>query len=293
MSHARNPAKQSGGSGRETPTARSKPAPAPASSNFEHIVFQLASGAQGEGRQESDANTAAAGAVAQSAPYGIIIEDGLPAGDGQVNRTEFMDRLAPMIESAAEEILAPAGRVARDCPYLSFWLTYYRGQSAIHIERAIAHYVRPARRDRAGIEEAILNQVRQAVQAWVDRREVHVPDPVDWRIADDKISSPAGPPGPAAQKMGEDGAGAPGQPGSAAAIRSRLSKGRPLEPSVRSRMERGFGVDFDQVRLHDDAHAAYVARDYRARAFTVGQDIGFNAGQYQPGTARRRSAACT
>jgi hypothetical protein len=37
------------------------------------------------------------------------------------------------------------------------------------------------------------------------------------------------------------------------------------------------------VRVHDDAHAATLCNGIRARAFTHGQDVFFNRGEYRPG----------
>ncbi len=266
------------------PKKAAKPAPAPiVSSPVEHVAFQLTAAPAPATAEEQDANSAAADAVAAASPYGVIIEDGLPVGEGQVNRTPFMDKLAPAIESKADELLKPSGRVAKDCPYLGFWVSYYREQSAAHIERAIAKYVKPEQTDLTGIETAILAHVGDAVAAWVDHGAVKVPGEIDWRTKDDRVADAPGE-GAVVQRMGADGQGAPAAPGSAAAIRRQLTQGRPLDSGVRSRMERGFGTSFRDVRLHIDGHAARLADDYSARAFTVGQDVAFGRGQYQPGT---------
>jgi hypothetical protein len=50
-------------------------------------------------------------------------------------------------------------------------------------------------------------------------------------------------------------------------------------------MEGRFGHDFSQVRVHTDASADTSARAVRARAYTVGSDIVFRTGEYQPGTS--------
>jgi Domain of unknown function (DUF4157) len=50
-------------------------------------------------------------------------------------------------------------------------------------------------------------------------------------------------------------------------------------------MERRFGHDFSQVRVHTDAQSAASARAVGALAYTVGQQVVFGAGQYGPGTA--------
>ncbi len=60
--------------------------------------------------------------------------------------------------------------------------------------------------------------------------------------------------------------------------------GRPLDPATRAYMEPRFGHDFSQVRVHTDARAAQSAQSIRALAYTVGNSIVFNAGQYAPGT---------
>jgi Domain of unknown function (DUF4157) len=64
----------------------------------------------------------------------------------------------------------------------------------------------------------------------------------------------------------------------------RTSGGRGLEPTVRAFMEHGFGTDFGAVRVHTDSQAAQSAEQLSAAAYTVGQDVFFNRGQYQPQT---------
>lgn len=64
--------------------------------------------------------------------------------------------------------------------------------------------------------------------------------------------------------------------------------GQPLDPATRAFMEERFGYDFGQVRIHADAEAASSARDVRARAYTVGREIVFSAGEYQPSSVEGR-----
>ncbi len=66
------------------------------------------------------------------------------------------------------------------------------------------------------------------------------------------------------------------------------SPGRPLESGARAFMETRFGHDFQDVRVHDDARAAESARAVSARAYTVGQNVVFGAGQYAPESAEGR-----
>ncbi|SFL96896.1 Outer membrane protein OmpA [Nitrosomonas nitrosa] len=66
------------------------------------------------------------------------------------------------------------------------------------------------------------------------------------------------------------------------------SSGRPLEPALRQDMEQRFGYDFSQVQVHSDVAASQSAREVNAKAYTVGHDIVFGAGQFSPGTQEGR-----
>jgi hypothetical protein len=66
------------------------------------------------------------------------------------------------------------------------------------------------------------------------------------------------------------------------------SPGRPLDAAIRTDMESRFGHDFGRVRVHTDARAAASAGAVDALAYTVGRDVVFGPGQYQPGTAAGR-----
>jgi hypothetical protein len=60
------------------------------------------------------------------------------------------------------------------------------------------------------------------------------------------------------------------------------SGGRPLDDSVRQTFEPRFGYDLSRVRVFADSQAATAADALDAKAFTVGSDIVFGAGQYAP-----------
>ena len=60
--------------------------------------------------------------------------------------------------------------------------------------------------------------------------------------------------------------------------------GQPLDRGTRAFMEPRFGHDFSGVRVHTDTKAAQSARAVNALAYTVGKDVVFGMGQYQPGT---------
>jgi hypothetical protein len=55
---------------------------------------------------------------------------------------------------------------------------------------------------------------------------------------------------------------------------------------LRSFFEPRFGQDFGSVRIHTGPEAAEAAQGVRARAFTIGRDVVFGGGEYQPTSAR-------
>ena len=60
------------------------------------------------------------------------------------------------------------------------------------------------------------------------------------------------------------------------------SPGRPLDPGTREFFEARLGHDFSHVRVHDDNRAAESARSVGALAYTVGEDVVFARGRYDP-----------
>jgi len=68
-------------------------------------------------------------------------------------------------------------------------------------------------------------------------------------------------------------------------VRERKGPGGPLPEDTRVQMEGFFGADLGSVRVHDDGEAAALNRELNAQAFTVGHDVFFAEGKYDPGTA--------
>jgi hypothetical protein len=64
--------------------------------------------------------------------------------------------------------------------------------------------------------------------------------------------------------------------------------GQPLDHDVRTEMEGRLGHDFSDVRVHTDGAAAASAKSVQARAYTVGNEIVFDNGHYQPGSESGR-----
>jgi hypothetical protein len=60
------------------------------------------------------------------------------------------------------------------------------------------------------------------------------------------------------------------------------SPGQPLDRETRAFMEPRFGRSFADVRVHDGPHADRAAGSVQARAFTLGRDVVFAAGEHDP-----------
>jgi hypothetical protein len=58
--------------------------------------------------------------------------------------------------------------------------------------------------------------------------------------------------------------------------------GAPLDRETRGFMESRIGADFSEVRLHTDSKASDSARSVQAHAYTVGSDVVFQSGKYEP-----------
>jgi hypothetical protein len=65
---------------------------------------------------------------------------------------------------------------------------------------------------------------------------------------------------------------------------SSLGSGQPLDPAAKVFFEPRFGADFRDVRVHTGYGADYLNDAIDARAFTLGRDIVFREGEFNPAT---------
>lgn len=63
------------------------------------------------------------------------------------------------------------------------------------------------------------------------------------------------------------------------------STGSNMDGSTKAFMESRFGFEFSNIKIHNDEEAAQMNRQLNAKAFTAGNDIYFDQGQYNPATA--------
>jgi hypothetical protein len=85
------------------------------------------------------------------------------------------------------------------------------------------------------------------------------------------------------QRKARDGNGVADDAESAVAHASSDS-GSALPTTLQRKFEDSLGTDLSSVRIHDGASSADAAHSVGARAYTVGNDIHFAAGEYDPGS---------
>jgi hypothetical protein len=100
-------------------------------------------------------------------------------------------------------------------------------------------------------------------------------------------------------RVRKGGSGAPASRSETAPARSRWPSpprleemvprgGQPLSPALRAHFEPRVGVDLGGVRTHSGPEASELAQSVWARAYTVGRDVVFGAGAFQPDTREGR-----
>ena len=67
-------------------------------------------------------------------------------------------------------------------------------------------------------------------------------------------------------------------------IQNKIGQGQPLQKDILKEMNKKFQVDFSAVIIHADEESNQLCVDLHAQAFTVGKDIFFKAGKYNPAT---------
>ncbi len=71
-------------------------------------------------------------------------------------------------------------------------------------------------------------------------------------------------------------------------ISSTRGAGNGMDDHTQSFMENSFGADFSGIRIHTGDYAVQLSRELNAQAFTLGNDIYFNSGKYDPSSGGGR-----
>lgn len=281
--------------------------PVPPQQPSSSLLVQRATASQGG--SSSSAQSAEEAADASKPPtLSLIVEDDVDQlSPGQMRKSEFLDELRSSVCAAADAELARVGRDTESCPYITRAFDKYRTQSSSRLERSLRRYASEAAgaTSARGYIEAVSTRVARAVGVWAETGELtDVPDELAAELsggisiggvkglasmAEKAVGGLIGKAGKALSGLGrmlfkERAGGVRTERAEPAVIKSQLSEGETLDAGVRSRMERAFNHDFSRVRVYRDARAAELSASMNARAFTVGSDVGFGAGEYRPGT---------
>ncbi|MGA9770394.1 MAG: DUF4157 domain-containing protein [Blastocatellia bacterium] len=231
-----------------------------------------------EGQTTPDATVAPARA--------LIVEDAAETFEpGQMKKSDFLSQLRAAVCKTTAEALADTPWSEAGCPYIDQWFSYYSKQSAEHVEQAIRRYAPAAGRatEASGYITAVTGRVRDGVSKWTATGEMPegLPAVMPGAGVLGAVAGAVSAIGKIFFKGREGGARKDSDP---RAIQSQLGAGQPLDGGVRTQMESAFGESLSDVEIYTDGNAAGVSSDLRARAFTVGNQIAFGAGEYRPGT---------
>jgi hypothetical protein len=240
-------------------------------------------------------------------PATVVAEDDAPSlGPGQMRKTEFLSLLQSTTCITADAVLASVGRTTKGCPYIKKWLARFKEKDAQQLTRAMHKYAPETMRARSAHEAvALVNQrVERAALSWAKTGKMSdLPEGVQEDMTgggDGFLGAVAGfahsgfgsallgflgggkQESAELQRKSRDGAAAGEH--DAARVKGQLGSGQSLDGRVQSRMSAAFGYDFSGVRVHTDAKAVELSGQLNARAFTIGRDVAFGGGEYQPGT---------
>jgi uncharacterized protein DUF4157 len=196
----------------------------------------------------------------------------------EAKKPAFLAALREAVCVTADEGMAGTGSTSQGCPWIGFWFTQYESRSAAHVERAIRKFA-PETGDATSEREVIpivAARVRRSVDQWANSGDITgLPESIPLEL-------------PGMGMLGGlffqgRGSAARSRP-NPVEVRARMGAGKPIAGSARARMESAFGASFVNVRVHDGPSAASLAERFQARAFTVGENVGFAGGEYNPGT---------
>lgn len=289
-----------------------------------YLLQRKPANGSGEGALEQQADRVETAVEKEpAAGKALLVEDDVQSVQpGQLHKGEFLSALKTSVCKGADEELKGTIWSSMGCPYVERWFDVYASKDSAAVERALRKYA-PETRTVTSAEQYIplvTEKVRKGVAVWKETGEVTgvppefaeggMPGATFEGLVGAGLSALGGAIGGAVSKAASAVGGAisgaaravgsgiasvgralfkaqPGgtsEPQNTDAIQAQLQGGHPLDAEVRGRMESAFGQDFSRVRVHADAGSAHLSQNLNARAFTMGRDVAFGAGEYQPGT---------
>jgi len=152
------------------------------------------------------------------------------------------------------------------------------GQGVGSVQRSTPKEEEKVQRAEIKEEEKVQRAAKPEEEEQVQRAEVKEEEKVHCAPQEEKDK-------PAIQAFAPgSGGGTTVSSGTAARLNSTKGGGSPLPTTARQEMSGSFGHDFSTVRIHTDSEAASLSDDLGAHAFTLGEDVYFNRGKFNPDT---------
>lgn len=254
-----------------------------------------------EGIAERQADQAAEKATQITPAKSLLADDDAKELQaGQMKKGEFLGQLRSSVSTAAEQSLSRTIWSAMGCPYLDRWFNHFEQQPAARVERALLKYAPEAAAAKNAREyiPIVTQRVRQGIGEWSETGEVsglpeefaggEMPGATVSGLLSGALSGIGNAVSEGLSSVGsmlfKRRAGEEREAGDPQVIRDQLGGGQPLDSRAKTRLQSAFGTDFSDVRVHTDATAQDLSGGLNARAFTIGTDIAFGPGEYQPGT---------
>jgi hypothetical protein len=229
---------------------------------------------------------------ASTSTTALIVEDSTDNPEPhQMKRSQFLSQVRGAVNSAAEQALSTSPWAAMVRPQVSQQIesafSASGGMNASTLEQSIRQQVPGA----AGITTAsafiplIAEQARQRVVEALPKEDAGTGALNAVTTAASDLAQGA------RTKLSDLGLSFKGKEGGVRdagaqshVVKAALGQGQPLDSSLRSQMESAFDHDFSHVQVHTGVKAGALSTGFNARAFTIGNDIAFGAGEYRPGT---------
>jgi hypothetical protein len=241
-----------------------------------------------EDPNEPDPNNPPAAAPSAKPAYGLIADDSTPDEDlqpGQMKRSLFLGQMRTAIDQTVEKALSGTAYSLLSGPVVDQQFSAYASKDNASLESAIRQQVPAAAgaTTASAFIPAICAHVHAQIKGETERGLAGAVEE-GAALLGDVAKSVGGTLAGVSSMFFKARDGGARKSDDLRSMRAQFGGGNALDGGTQSRMSSAFGHDFSDVRLHTDAGASQLADDLNARAFTVGKDIAFGAGEYQPGT---------
>jgi hypothetical protein len=251
-------------------------------------------------REDAPPSEAPPAAEPAGAPTGLIVDDGVEPGPGQMRKREFLAQLRSTVAAAAASELAGTPWADEADPEIDRQLASYEALAPAALERTLRQQLPggAAINNAADFFPQAADLVRTTIRKELPASEVAGDIQSIVTGAASAVSRAASGAARAVSAVASGvGAGLAAlgralfkrRPGASPEptrpiLRAELGEGEPLAGGIQSTFGTAMGHDFSGVRVHTDSRAASMVGGLNARAATLGEDVAFAAGEYQPGT---------